>query len=149
MAMARVIGVSVLAAAALGMPGCIVQDIHDQLKRTNEQLESRLAMLDTTNDELVKIRGSLEKTNEILEGVKAELATTNETMGKVQKRLEVLDPINTSLTSLDSSLKTVKNLIEKIPFVGASDEKDEKKPEDKPGENKPGEAKPVAPEGGK
>jgi septal ring factor EnvC (AmiA/AmiB activator) len=130
-------GAAVLAAAVLFLPGCIVQEIRDELKATHHQLESRLSMLEVTNERLAQIQSDLAKTNAELEHVKAELAATNGTMGKVQSRLEVLDTINTSLASLDGSLKTVKNLIEKIPFVGSST-KEEEKP-----------AGPATPDGGK
>jgi hypothetical protein len=95
------------------MPGCVVWDIRDELRQTNARIDS--------------IKIDLAKTNKLLESANAELATTNATMGDVQQRLAVLDPIQESLDSLDESMKTVKGIIEKIPFVGESGEKKEDK----------------------
>jgi DNA repair ATPase RecN len=118
------------AAALVVMPGCIVGEIRDDLKEANEelrvvaQIQSDLAK---TNETLAAVKADLARTSEMLTSVKGELTTTNQTMAAVEKRLEVLDPIGKSLTSLDDSLKTVKGLIEKIPFVGSSSDKDKEK----------------------
>jgi paraquat-inducible protein B len=97
------------------MPGCIVRDIHDELVRSNHQLER-------SNEVLTSIRSDLAGTNESLAQVRAALATSNQTMSSVEARLAVLDTINTSLESLDKSLKTVKSLVEQIPFIDSPDE---------------------------
>jgi uncharacterized protein (DUF3084 family) len=110
-----------LGCAISSMPGCIAWDIHEEMQKTNAQLADVKADLQLINQTLEGVKGDLARTNTTLEGVKGELATTNTTMADVQGRLAVLDPIQTSLLSLDDSLKTVKGLIEKIPFVGGGD----------------------------
>ena len=101
---------------ALGvMPGCIVRDIHNELVRSNHQLER-------SNELLTSIRSDLAGTNESLAQVREALGTSNQTMSSVETRLAVLDTINTSLESLDESLKTVKSLVEQVPFIGSPDE---------------------------
>jgi hypothetical protein len=127
------------------MPGCIAWEIRDELRKTNNELTTKLAMLETTNDLLAAITVDMGKTNELLGELKADLGTTNTTMGDIQGRLAVLEPITKSLDSLDESLKTVKSLIEKIPFVGAGDE-EEPEAEPAPGSD-PGAEEEPAPEG--
>jgi len=123
-----------LVTSILVLPGCIVQEIRDELKATHYQLESRLSMLEVTNERLGTIQAELKKTNAELASVKAQLVTTNTIMGSVEGRLAMLDSINTSLASLDTSLKTVKSLIEKIPFIGSLPKEEEKpvEPVEKP-----------------
>lgn len=104
------------------MPGCIAWEIRDDLRRTNELVDKRLALLESTNDLLAAIKVDLDQTKQELAEVKGQLATTNKEMADIHDRLAVLDPIQKSLDSLDDSLKTVKGLIEKIPFVGGGDE---------------------------
>jgi hypothetical protein len=102
----RLPAIAVLVGGAM-MPGCVVWDIRDELRQTNARIDS--------------IKIDLAKTNELLESVNTELATTNATMTNVQERLAVLEPIQDSLDSLDESMKTVKGIIENIPFVGESE----------------------------
>lgn len=119
------------AACAASMSGCVAWDIRDELRQTNQHLE-------TSNQRLASIKGALDEANSELGDVKASLSTTNESMADIQKRLAVLDSIERSLTSLDDSLKTVKSLIEKIPFVGPSDQEKKDAEEQRPAQEKPG-----------
>lgn len=104
----RLLFAAVLAACAGPMPGCVVWDIRDELRRTNARIDS--------------IKVDLATTNRLLENANAELATSSATIAEVHERLAVLDPIQDSLASLDESMKTVKGIIEKIPFVGEPQE---------------------------
>ena len=86
MARSRLAVLAVLVASALALPGCIVQEIRDDLRKTSELLDTRLAALDDTNRLLTEIQADLAKTQQELGAVKAELTTTNQTMVSVQKK---------------------------------------------------------------
>lgn len=116
LAMAAVVGVWV--------PGCIVQDIHDELKSANSQLgdvQQSLTKLDTTNEELTR---TSELIDEVQQGL-ARIDTTNSSLTQVDQRLAVLDSIDRSLTRLDAHLaslrKTISSLDESIPFLSFGD----------------------------
>jgi hypothetical protein len=113
----RMTGAALLGGLAM-MPGCVVWDIRDELRRTNERIDS--------------IKVDLAKTNELLENVNAELATTNATMADVQQRLAVLQPVADSLDSLEDSLATVKAMIEKIPFMDGPEGQEPAEPDGDP-----------------
>lgn len=131
--MTRILGL--LAAAVLFLPGCIVGEIRDELKNANKQLtdvQTTLAKLDNTNEQLAATNAELTRTAELIASVQQGLGridTTNSSLGDVQQRLALLQSINVSLGRLDTHLaslrKTIGRIDSAIPFIDlGSDESD-------------------------
>lgn len=116
LAIHRTITISLLAFTFSALPGCIVADIHDELKGVNarlERVEETLDKIDTTNEQLALLQARLD-TLDHLESIDAEL-----------------DPIKGSLENLDAHLaslrKTISSIDSTIPFLKFSDD-DEAEP---------------------
>lgn len=99
---ATLVRVSILLAAPLALatlPGCIIQDIRDDLRGVNERLDR----VDTRLEEL---------------------RVTNETLAQLENQLELLQSIDTSLKNLDVHLaslrETIGNIDSAIPFLKIS-----------------------------
>lgn len=128
--------------------GCIAWDIRDQLIVANQSLDDVNEQLARTNDRLAALDLQLQRieaTNNSLAMITDQLAAlddTNESLVLLQKRTELLEAIERSLNSLDRSLITVRELIEKIPFVGSSPEPE---PEPEPEPDAPPTAPPPPP----
>lgn len=135
--MTRILGL--LAAAVLFLPGCIVGEIRDELKNANKQLtdvQTTLAKLDNTNEQLASTNAELTRTAELISNVQQGLGridTTNSSLGDVQQRLALLQSINVSLSRLDTHLaslrKTIGRIDSAIPFIDlGSDDSDVAEP---------------------
>lgn len=104
-----------LLACALGLPGCIVWDIRDQLQNANNQLVCVQEGLDQANKGLASANDLLNKTNERLDSVEeglTRLDKTNLLIDNVERGLGRIDNTNTSLTTLEQQLAML-NSIEK------------------------------------
>ncbi len=113
------------------LPGCIVQEIRDEIKGVNAKLVTVDAGLNATNAQLEQINqrltgvgGGLDATNVKLKDVESGLGridATNQSLGSVQERLALLASIEKSLTHLDAHLaalrKTIGKLDSAIPFL--------------------------------
>lgn len=105
--------------ATSSMNGCVVGDIRDDLRASNQKLDVVTERLTTANTLLTQINTRLDEASGELKEVKGELATSNRTLVSLQDRLVTLDSISASLGRVDDSLRTVKALIERIPVVGS------------------------------
>jgi hypothetical protein len=113
------------------LPGCIVQEIRDEIKGVNAKLvtvdaglNSTNAQLEQVNQRLTGVGGGLDATNVKLKDVESGLGridATNQSLGSVQERLALLASIERSLTHLDAHLaalrKTIGKLDSAIPFL--------------------------------
>lgn len=106
----------------LAMPGCIVQDIRDNLNKANTSLpevDGRIAQtsnaLSTTNTHLEGIDTNLgttvtglAQTNEQIKSIEANLAKTNQSLGVVEQNLvhinQHLAGLRTTISKLDSTI---------------------------------------------
>jgi len=124
------------------IPGCIVQDIHDQIALSNEKL--------TQIDESF---AKVERANELLEQLEKQLDSTlgpiDENMSKIRERLASIDAkleaMDTNMVSMDERMvavnadlqavsahlaslrKTINNLDSTIPFLKFSGDDEEAK----------------------
>lgn len=119
----------------LFLPGCIVQEIHDSIKQTNDNLsivQMQLNELRATNQKLDKLQSQLDGLDTRLQGVDTRLgeldtrlkgldqrlATLDESIVTleegIQERLLLLDGIKNSLERLDVHLASLRVTIEKI-----------------------------------
>lgn len=99
-------------ALALAIPGCIVQDIHDQIALSNQQLTG-------INDQLASIDDNLTSIDDKLAAIDEKLATVDGRMANLQG---VLDAITEHLASLR---RTINNIDSTIPFLKLSGDDDE------------------------
>lgn len=127
------------------LPGCIVQDIHDQIALSNEKLEAidenfakveraneLLAdlekqldrLLPPINDNLTLIEAQLESIDAQLVQINANLASMDTSIEQVEADLK---SVSESLTSLR---RTISNIDSTIPFLKFSGDSDEPDPED-------------------
>lgn len=116
---------------SLLLPGCIVQEIRDEIKGVNAKLvtvdaglASTNAQLEQVNQRLTGVGGGLDATNVKLKDVESGLGridATNQSLGSVQERLALLASIEKSLTHLDAHLAALRHTIGKldsaIPFL--------------------------------
>jgi hypothetical protein len=112
----------------LGLPGCVVWEIRDEMRGVNSRLDVVDASLTEVNDELTDIevqlsdvRGSIEQTNTYLDTVYGGLDDTNTSLADMQVRLALLRSVQTSLTNIDTHLaslrKTINRIDGAIPFL--------------------------------
>jgi len=128
-------------AGALFLPGCIVQDIRDEMRSANGQLlcvqegldranvglKDANAALAQTNDRLDKVDQGLtrlDRTNSLIDNVEQGLGRidrTNASLTDLEKQLALLQSIETSLGRLDQHLtavrKTMASLDGLVPFL--------------------------------
>lgn len=113
----RPLVIMALATASLtATPGCVVQDIYDELSATNASLarvESALEGVDTTNAELDRLQVRLE-TLERIQSIDASLSSID---GQLKPMLEELDALDQHLASLR---RTINNIDSTIPFLKVS-----------------------------
>jgi prefoldin subunit 5 len=103
------------------LPGCIVNDIYDQLESANgklERVEVALAEIERTNSELAQLQVRL-VTLEKIQSIDTSLASIEGQLG----------PISEDLTKLDGHLaslrKTISNIDSTIPFLKLSGDDEE------------------------
>ena len=129
LAVARSIGPLCLVVVLL--PGCVLQDIHDELVATRagvERLEElapalkqSTAALDRSNIELERLYGETVEAHGSLKLVLAGLERSNDQLEEAVRQARHLDPLMVSLKSLDESLaamrKTIENIDKAIPLL--------------------------------
>lgn len=94
----------------LALPGCIVQDIHDQIALSNEklqQIDESFAKVQRANELLE----DLDKKLATLDSINANLTTVDSTLGTVEADLKA---VSESLASLRA---TINNIDSTIPFL--------------------------------
>ncbi len=121
LAMAGVVGCAVM------QGGCVVWDIRNDLRGVNgrlEHVETQLAALDKTNQQLDELKGQMES-------LKVQLVA-------LQTSLQVMPSMDATLVKLDEHLAGLRGTIESIdktiPFLSLSP-KEEVKPESAVGEH--------------
>jgi hypothetical protein len=121
-------GVVVAVAAGLGLSGCIVQEIRDDLKSANARLGTVDQNLASTTEKLGVVERNLAETNtklatanEQLTGVGGGLGTTNSSLGQLEQQLRLLESIDKSMVRLDGHLASLRGTIARIdstiPFL--------------------------------
>jgi prefoldin subunit 5 len=99
-----------LIASMLLMPGCIVQDIHDQIALTNaklDQIDESFAKVQRANELLAELDTKLAA----LDSINANLGRVDTTLGTVEADLKA---VSESLASLRA---TINNIDSTIPFL--------------------------------
>ncbi|USN98249.1 MAG: hypothetical protein H6810_08665 [Phycisphaeraceae bacterium] len=112
-----------LVVAALLLPGCVIQDIHKELKGANARLdrvEDALGHIDTTNAQLTALQARL-RTLDKIDSVDASLKSIDGQLDSIEESLRHLDE------HLASLRKTINNIDSTIPFlkISGDDEGDE------------------------
>lgn len=101
-------------AAGLGLSGCIVQEIRDDLKGVNTKLGTVETNLNETNKMLAGA-------NERLSGVGGGLEVTNSSLSTLDERVRLLASIDKSMVKLDAHLASLRGTIARIdstiPFL--------------------------------
>lgn len=104
------------------MPGCIVQDIHDQIALSNEklqQIDESFEKVERANTALAKLDIQMERL-QTLDSIDGNLVLMNERIDTLQKDLNAVSE------HLASLRKTINNIDNTIPFLKISgDEEDE------------------------
>jgi hypothetical protein len=105
------------------LPGCVVQEIRDEMKATNAQLDTVKSQLDRVDSSLATANAGLASTNSRLDRVEQGLSridNTNSSLATLERDLMRLGSIDTSLTRLDAHLaavrKTIGSINSMIPF---------------------------------
>ncbi|HSK75151.1 MAG TPA: CheR family methyltransferase [Thermoanaerobaculia bacterium] len=80
-----------------------LQSANEELETTNEELQSTIEELETTNEELQSANEELETMNEELQSTNEELRTVND---QISQSSEELDRVNTHLHSILSGLRS-------------------------------------------
>ncbi len=142
---------ALLAATAGFAPGCVFQDIHDELTSINANMKVTQDILLDANATLDDVRTQLnevQRTNELLVSLQAGLGTEGLAAAQQQNRRSIIgtmERIDVSLAQMDEHLtalrKTISNIDNTIPFLKFAAEEDEEE-----GEGAEGEA-PGAPDG--
>lgn len=100
------------------LPGCVVWDIRDEMRRTNAQVGAVQESLAATNQRLDGVDTRLTGTNERLQG-------TNTSLTTVEEQLLLLREINSSMGKLDVHLaslrKTIGAINNMMPFLDLGD----------------------------
>lgn len=110
-----------VAALALLLPGCIVQDIHRSIEQTNDHLsvvQLQLNELRATNQKLDRLDGQLQQLDGRLTDLDRRLSGLDDRLvdldGGLERRLAYLASIDASLQRLDAHLASLRVTIEKI-----------------------------------
>lgn len=115
----------------VGTPGCVFQEIRDEIKTTNENLsvvQLQLKQVEATNEKLdrlytlmqgldqrmVAIDEQLRATQAKLDATQGKLDTTVERLGVTNDALGPLPPIDVSLKDIDAHLASLRVSIAKI-----------------------------------
>lgn len=105
----------------LALPGCVVQDIHDELQGANQRLgrvELALEEIERTNEELVSLQLRL-ATLERMASIDQSLTSMDTQLESIQGSLVKLDD------HLASLRRTISNIDSTIPFLRISGDRDE------------------------
>lgn len=120
--MTRMLAVFMLLFGASALPGCIVQDIHDQLEASNAEL----ARINRTIEQLERTNTLLTSIEVRLSSIDERLVSVDERLGSVDERLAtlrvLLDAVSEHLASLR---RTINNIDSTIPFLKLSGDRDE------------------------
>lgn len=112
--MTRMLAVFMLLFGASSLPGCIVQDIHDQLEASNAEL----ARINRTIEQLERTNTLLTSIEVRLSSIDERLVSVDERLGSVDERLAtlrvLLDAVSEHLASLR---RTINNIDSTIPFL--------------------------------
>ncbi len=126
------------------MPGCIVQDIHDQIALSNQkltQIDESFAKVERANELLEKLETQLDSTlgpidenmskiRERLASIDAKLEAMDGNMTTMDERIEAvkgdLQAVSAHLASLR---KTINNIDSTIPFLKFSGDDEEEQAE--------------------
>lgn len=101
----------------LALPGCIVQDIHDQIESSNE----RLAMINRTIEQIERTNTLLTTIEKSLSSIDTRLESIDKNLGSVDTRLSTLQVILDAVTEHLASLRrTINNIDSTIPFLKLS-----------------------------
>lgn len=122
---------------ALALPGCIVQDIHDQIALSNEklaQIDESFAKVERANELLNNLDAQLDQLAQ-LEAIQANLSAISTKLGTIDGNLESMDARIASLETelvevgehLASLRRTINNIDSTIPFLKISGDGDEGK----------------------
>ncbi len=116
---------AILASIAACLPGCVVWEIRDEMRRTNAQVGAVQESLASTNQKLSGVDTQLTGTNERLSGTNERLQGTNSSLSGVEEQLALLREINASMGKLDTHLASLRKSIGAInnmmPFLGLDD----------------------------
>lgn len=103
------------------LPGCVVWEIRDEMRRTNAQVGAVQESLSSTNQRLAGVDSQLTGTNERLSGTNERLQGTNSSLSGVEEQLALLREINASMGKLDVHLASLRRTIGAInnmmPFL--------------------------------
>lgn len=103
--------------ASLILPGCIVQDIHDQIENSN----NRLTAINRTVEQIERTNTLLTSIEKSLSSIDTRLESIDQNLGSVDTRLSalqiILDAVSEHLASLR---KTINNIDSTIPFLNLS-----------------------------
>lgn len=123
----------------LFLPGCVVWDIRNEMRKTNahvgavqesltatnQRLDGVDSQLSATNQKLTGVDSQLSGTNERLTGTNERLQGTNTSLSGVEEQLALLREINSSMGKLDTHLASLRKSIGAIngmlPFLGLDD----------------------------
>lgn len=119
--MRRLAPISLVLAAALTMPGCIIWDAYDQLELANQQLGDINTNLEEIDANLVTIDAKLATIDAKLATIDANLDTVDASLSKIQPMLVQIDG------HLASLRKTINNIDSTIPFLKLSGDDDDEK----------------------
>jgi chromosome segregation ATPase len=107
-----------------GLPGCVVEKMHQDLAATRAgveklsdlapALERTNAALDRSNAQLERMYAELRQSNETLKVVVGKLDEANAQLQLSATQLKRLEPMMVSLKSLDESMASLRKVIENI-----------------------------------
>lgn len=123
--------------AAAALPGCVVQDIHDQIALSNDklqQIDDSFAKVERANEVLNKLDAQLNQLAQ-LESINGNLTAIDAKLGTIDGNLESMDARIASLEKelaavsehLASLRKTINNIDSTIPFLKISGDDEETK----------------------
>ncbi len=113
------------------VPGCVVQQIHDDLAATRAGverlapvLEQTKSALDSSNIQLESLHAQLAATHHSLGLMLIQMETTNAQLRQSVQQLNHLEPMMVSIKNLDESLaalrKNIENIDKAIPLINVS-----------------------------
>ncbi len=113
------------------VPGCVIQQIHDDLASTGPGverlapvLEQTKSALDSSNIQLESFHAQLAVTHHSLELMLIQMETTNTQLRQSVQQLNHLEPMMASIKNLDESLaalrKNIENIDKAIPLINVS-----------------------------
>lgn len=129
--------IALVVGAAAALPGCIVQDIHDQIALSNDklqQIDDSFTKVERANELLNKLDAQLNQLAQ-LESINGNLTAIDAKLGTIDGNLESMDARIASLEKelaavsehLASLRKTINNIDSTIPFLKISGDDEETK----------------------